>query len=356
LDQRILALGNGSHGGDGSVSPDESIDETGSRPAYVESTNNVFNGPLFDRGRAVTAAQSKINDLPPSQPPSQDDLEIISVKDFAILKGLEASLSQRETILKDPGLSMRDRDTLNLHFDMLDTNFRRANSLLPSAQASNTSGYGVSSLCANPALGGANLEGYLPIIGSAFLCDLSRIALMHVWPNYLDHGAWHSGADGDASKASMYEELSRWVGQTAQFLTTLIDPTTGRDMLESTLVLGICNHGAGLKYDELNADNHHCFSEVSYFSVGGSSVFNTGIMYDAMTHKSNGSRGPISGGIYTVNQYLQTIAAGFGLTPQQWAGESGQGFGPWMNVRNQGKPIRVDVAAKNNPLPLIMKA
>ncbi len=353
LDQRILALGNGNH--DGSTRTDESIDENGSRPGYVKQPEDVFNGPVFEGGDAVEKAKNQAIQSGEEAMTEEEALQATSVKDFAALKGLEGSLASRDNILADPGLSMRDRETLSLHFDMLNTNLNRARSLLRISSGSANGEYGVSPLCANPSLGDDDLEGYLPLIGSAFMCDLSRVALMNVWPNYLDHGAWHSGAEGDASKKNLYEELPRWVGRTAEFLSTLIDPTTGRDMLESTLVLGICNHGAALTYAEHGADKTHCFSEMSYFSVGGSAALNTGMMYDAMLHKSNGSRGPVSGGIYTVNQYLQTVAAAFGLTSEQWAGESGEGFGPWMNVRNQGRPIRVDAAAKNNPMPLILK-
>lgn len=59
-----------------------------------------------------------------------------------------------------------------------------------------------------------------------------------------------------------------------------MDPSTGSDMLETTLVLGITNNAMALKSDDRDAS--HEMGDYSYFSVGGSAALNTGNMYDYM--------------------------------------------------------------------------
>jgi hypothetical protein len=97
-------------------------------------------------------------------------------------------------------------------------------------------------------------------------------------------------------------------------------------------------------------DTSHEFGDYSYFSVGGSAALKTGFMYDAMG-VSGGKRTVVSGPIPTVNQYLQTIAAAFGLTAADWSTGTTKGFGPWLATNWRGRPLRVDEAARTSAIP-----
>jgi hypothetical protein len=360
-DQRILAIG-GAQGG--TTATDESIDANGARPTYIRNANQAYgvtgSGSVFDGGAKVTAAINSLNGGGGGG--GTDPYKSISTRDFSAIHGLEAAVEQRSAILADTGLSSADRALLNSHFDMLDSSLSQLKSMLPSVPPvpGGENSYAVSPACKHPSLTGSDINQYLALIGTAFLCDLSRVVLLPIQPDPTDHNLWHSGAQGNAGALPLYEPLADTTARIAQFVQTLIDPTTGRDMLESTVILGITNNGVGIAYPFYRGDSLHSFQEMSYFSIGGSVAFNTGNMYDTMgsvTMNGQATRGPVSVGVYTVNQYLQTLGAAFGVTPTEWStnGTSG-GFGPWINTVGSGRTLRVGEANKISPMPLILKA
>lgn len=356
--QVVLAMGG--TGGDTSTLTDESIDASGSRPAFVQRPPDIFNGGVFGGGARVTQAINSIGSGGGGSTPT-DPKTAAAVADYALVEGLESALSLKSSVLADAGLSAGDRSILTQHYDMLDQNLLAARAALPVSMSKTPTAsgdYAVAPQCANPQIGADDISGFLPLIGSAFLCDLSRVVVMSCYNGYTPHEHWHEATEkGAAVHAHYFNRQADWLARTADFLQGLIDPTTGRGMLESTLVLGITNNGMGIAYPgHTDGGASHAFSDMSYVSIGGSLAFNTGSMYDALGPRADGGRGPVSGGVWSVNQYLQTIAAAFGLTSTEWAGKYGQGFGPWFATQNDGRPVRADVAAKTSPMPLLLKA
>ncbi|MDX2019460.1 MAG: DUF1552 domain-containing protein [Deltaproteobacteria bacterium] len=340
--QRILFMGSGVWG-DSSANTNESVNASGTPQTLIGRTNDIFNGPIFDAGKKITQAQ-QMRGMTTS--PVGDPKATMSAEDFAASVGLAFNQGERQRLLADASLSSSDRNTLNQYYDLLAEASK--SSVTPPPGAPSGSGSAASSECKAPELGPAEFGSYLKLLASAFLCDLSKVAFISVGAAYDHNSEWHVGADGDASKVGMYNVLADQVAKVADLLATLTDPATGRDMLETTLVLGITNSSMALKTDD--RDPSHEMGDYSYFSVGGSAALNTGFMYDAMG-VNGGKRTAINGPIPTVNQYLQTIGAAYGLTPAEWAGTTGKGFGPWLSNTWKGRSLRVDDMARTTPIP-----
>lgn len=341
--QRMMFMGNARWGG-GGADTNESIDFNRNIQGLIGGTRDIYNSAVFDGGKKIPQTGTAPAPTTPSDP-----LAAASTGDFAALTGLEFSQEERKRLLADTTLSGTDRKTLEQYYDLLNDSLKTAKA----GVTGGTSGMAVSSQCKAPTIEGDGIGGYLKLVGSAFLCDLSRIAYMSVG-SYLDHnGVWHAGADGNAGQVGAFLKLADQMVQVAEFLTTLVDPMTGKDMLENTLVLGITNNSLAVRSD--GRDASHEMGDYSYFSLGGSAAFNTGFMYDALGH-SGGKRPPVAGPVYTVNQYLQTLAAAFGLTAEDWSPAGGKGFGPWMSPTWKGRPLRVDDTAKTTPIPGLLKA
>ncbi|MDX2020497.1 MAG: hypothetical protein SF187_09665 [Deltaproteobacteria bacterium] len=354
--QRSMFMGSSNWGG-GGADTDESIDANGAIQALSGNTSNIYNGPIFDAGKKVTAAMQKIGAGGMTTPavPS-DPLAAMSTSDFASLMGLRFSQQERKRLLGQKSLSANDKRSLEQYYDLLNESLATAEKGATSGSGGSAGGIAgatVSPECKPLASQGGDLASFNKLMGVAFLCDLSRIGYLSVG-SYQDHNTvWHAGADGDSSKVGTFNTLAVQVAQVAEFLTTLIDPATGRDMLENSIVIGITNCAAALNTD--GRDTSHSYHDFTYFSVGGSAALKNGNMYDFMGY-NNGKRPAVNGPIPSVNQYLQTIAAGFGLTAADWSPAGGKGFGPWMSSVCAGRPVRSDDAAKTGPIPGLLKA
>ncbi len=346
--QREIFFGNAGWGGGGAAT-DDSIDYNGAIQALSDNTTNVYNGPIFDGGKKVTAAMTAGGSAPPPVP--TDPLAAMSTSDFASLMGLRFSQQERKRLLSDARLSGNDKKALEQYYDLLNDNLTAAEK----AAAGTVGGGGgatVSTGCKPMAVHGGDMAAFNRLMSVAFLCDLSRIGFVSLG-SYEDHNTvWHAGAGGDSSKLPSYNKLAMQVSQVAESLATLIDPATGRDMLENSIVLGITNCAMALKTD--GRDESHSYQDYSYFSVGGSVALNTGTMYDFMGY-AGGKRPAVNGPVPAVNQYLQTIAAGFGLTAADWSPSGGKGFGPWLSSVCAGRQVRTTDAAKTGPIPGLLK-
>jgi len=348
--QRGIYMG-GQWGG-GGADVDESIDYNGARQSLSGSTSNIYNGPIFGAGAKVTEAMKKMPGMTAMPPPTSDPLAGLSNSQFSSLMGLRFAQDERKRLLAEKSLSASDKKSLEQYYDLL-------NEGLTGAEKSAAAGGGgggrvaVSSECKPLATQGGDYAAFSKLMAVAFLCDLSRIGFVSIG-NYMDHNSvWHTGADGNGGQVGVFNSLASQVAQIAESLTTLIDPATGRDMLENTLVLGITNCSMALNGD--GRDTSHSYHDYSYFSVGGSAALNTGNMYDFLG-VAGGKRPAVGGPVPSVNQYLQTVAAGFGLTSADWSPSGGKGFGPWMSSVCVGRQVRSDDAAKTGPIPGLLKA
>jgi hypothetical protein len=119
-----------------------------------------------------------------------------------------------------------------------------------------------------------------------------------------------------------------------------------------TLVLGLTNAAASTPSQP---DPSHSYSDFSYFSIGGSTVLDTGKMFDALKPGTGTKRAPVNGPVYTVNQYLQTLAYAFGCDAADWNRSGSTGFGPWLGATSEGVPIRVDADARTKPIAALLK-
>lgn len=349
--QRIMFMGNARWGG-GGADTDESVDYNGAIQALAGGTETIYNGPIFEAGKKVTEAMQKMGMAPAVPQEPVDPAAGLSTSNFAALMGLRFSQQQRKRLLADAALSTGDKRTLEQYYDLLNESLKVNEENLKKGGGS-TGGGAISGEC-KPITGqGSDLAAFTRLMSVAFLCDLSRIAFISVG-SYADHNSvWHAGADGDSSKVGQYNLLANNVAQVAQAIAGLQDPSTGRDMLENTVVLGITNCAAALRTD--NRDTSHSYHDFPYFSVGGSAALNTGTWYDFMGHNA-GKRPAVNGPVPSVNQYLQTLAAGFGLTAQDWSPAGGKGFGPWLSSVCVGRQVRADDTAKTSPIPGLLKA
>jgi hypothetical protein len=349
--QRTMFMGD-AHWGGGGADTDESIDANGAGQSLSGSTSTIYNGPIFDAGKKVTAAMVKMPGGTPAPVTPTDPLADMSNDKFAALMGLRFSQEERKRLLAEKSLSSADKKSLEQYYDLLNEGLSGAEKAATSSGGSGSAGSIVSTECKPLTTQGSDLASFNKLMGVAFLCDLSRIGYLSVG-QYEDHNTvWHAGADGDSSKLPTFNKLANQVSQVAEFLTTLIDPTTGRDMLENSIVLGITNCSPALTTD--GRDSSHSYHDFSYFSVGGSVALNTGNMFDFLGY-NNGKRPVVSGPIPSVNQYLQTVAAGFGLTSADWSPAGSKGFGPWSSNVCAGRPVRSDDAAKTGPIPGLLK-
>lgn len=350
--QRSIFMG-GQWGG-GGADVDESIDYNGARQSLSSSTSDIYNGPIFGAGAKVTEAMKKMPGTPPVPAPNADPLEALSSSQFSSLMGLRFAQDERKRLLAQKSLSASDKKSLEQYYDLLNEGLTSAEKNAAMGGGGGNNGGGVSSECKPMSAHGGDMAAFNRLMGVAFLCDLSRVGFVSLG-NYVDHNSvWHAGADGDSSKVPTFNTLAVQVAQVAESLTTLIDPATGRDMLENTLVLGITNCALALNSDD-GRDSSHSYHDFSYFSVGGSAALNTGNMYDFMGY-AGGKRPAVGGPVPSVNQYLQTVAAGFGLTSADWSPAGGKGFGPWMSSVCVGRQVRSDDAAKTGPIPGLLKA
>lgn len=359
--QRIMYMGDDGWGG-GGADTDESIDANGAAQSLSGSTTNIYNGPIFDGGKKVTDAMAKAGAGPvPTTPPpaSADPLAGMSNADFGVLAGLRFSQEERKRLLADKALSALDKQTLTQYYDLLNQSLKTSQGEMGSGGAvgggggTGVAGATVSPQCKPLASQGGDLAAFTRLMSVAFLCDLSRIGYVS-FGEYVDHNTeWHAGADGDSSKVRHFNTLAIQVATVAETLAALIDPETGRDMLENTLVLGITNCSMALTTD--GRDQSHSYHDFSFFSIGGSAALNTGFMYDGMGY-SGGKRPVVNGPIPTVNQYHQTIAAAFGLTSADWSPAGGKGFGPWLSSTCEGRALRADDTAKTTAIPGLLKA
>jgi hypothetical protein len=350
--QRIMFMGNHTWGAGGAYT-DESVDHNGAIQSLYGNTSTLYNGPIFEGGKRVADAMGKRpagGSVAPVEPGSP--LANLATDRFAALMALRFSQTERKRLLASPRLSANDRETLEKHYELLGDSLRTEESRL-AASGSGTSAPSASAQCAALSGHGSDLAAFTKLMTVAFLCDLSRIGLVSVGVYHDHNSVWHAGAGGDPSKLYVFNILANQVAEVAQMLASLTDPETGRDMLETTLVLGITNCALGLNTD--NRDNSHSYHDFSYFSVGGSAALNTGFMYDFMGYAA-GKRPAVNGPVPVVNQYLQTIAAAYGLGPQDWSPPGGKGFGPWLSQVCHGRTIRNNDTARTTPIPGLLKS
>jgi len=352
--QRPIYFGNAGWNGGGAAT-DESVDFNGAIQSLSGSTQNIYNSSIFDAGKKVTAAmmQSGGGATPPPVP--SDPLAAMSNSDFATLMGLRFSQEERKRLLSDGRLSGNDKRSLEQYYDLLNKNLTDAEAAAKNTAAGGGGGTKVAAGCAPMSNHGGDVAAFNRLMAVAFLCDLSRIGYISVG-SYADHNSvWHAGANGNSGQLQHFNKLAIEVSQIAESVAGLTDPTTGRDMLENTIVVGITNCAMAHKAYG-NRDPSHSYDDFSYFSVGGSAALETGKMYDYMGF-SGTKRGAVGGPIPPVNQYLQTLAAGFGATSADWSPANGKGFGPWLSSTSVGGvTVRTDDNAKTMPLPGLLKA
>ena len=339
--QRMLFMGSGRWGG-GGASTNESVTPEGDVVRIKEKPLDVFNGNVFEGGRRIDDLLAGGN----APAPTGDPRKTMAADDFAILEALSYTKQDRQRLMSQGVLSQDDKTSLEQYFDFMSDSLKDVEARLE-RQAEGPS---IAAGCANPELGTPNkLPSYLQMMGAAFLCDISRVAFISTG-DYTSHGNWHDGADGDTNELAKFNKSAEQTADVADFLAGMTDPETGEDMLKSTLVLQITNCSMAVKGQ--GRDTKHSYGDYSYFSIGGSSVFNTGKMYDALDYK-DGDRQEVSGPVPTVNQYLQTVAAAFGATSDDWGND---GFGPWLSNNWRGIDLRADNNAKRNPIPGLLKS